>query len=71
MGILQPLSHIEVFDDQADSVLLDELAEGSVREGEDGARAAIEVLIIQEKTYDIRKEVRNIIVELLETPFSL
>lgn len=32
---------------------------------------AIEVLIIQEKTYDIRKEVRNIIVELLETPFSL
>jgi len=31
----------------------------------------IEVLIIQEKTYDIRKEVRNIIVELLETPFSL
>lgn len=32
---------------------------------------AIEVLIIQEKTYDIRKQVRNIIVELLETPFSL
>ena len=32
---------------------------------------AIEVLIIQEKTYDLRKEVRNILIELLETPFSL
>ena len=32
---------------------------------------AIEVLIIQEKTDDIQKQVRKIIVELLETPFSL
>lgn len=32
---------------------------------------AIEVLIIQEKTDDIREQVRNTIIELLETPFSL
>jgi hypothetical protein len=32
---------------------------------------AIEVLIIQEKTDDIQEHVRKIIVELLETPFSL
>lgn len=32
---------------------------------------AIEVLIIQEKTYDLGKQVRNILIELLETPFSL
>jgi GTPase involved in cell partitioning and DNA repair len=32
---------------------------------------AIEVLIIQEKTDDIQTQVRKIIVELLETPFSL
>ncbi len=32
---------------------------------------AIEVLIIQEKTDYIQKQVRKIIVELLETPFSL
>jgi len=32
---------------------------------------AIEVLIIQEKTDDIQEQVRKIIVELLETPFSL
>ena len=32
---------------------------------------AIEVLIIQEKTDDIREQVRKTIVELLETPFSL
>ena len=32
---------------------------------------AIEVLIIQEKTDDIQEQVREIIVELLETPFSL
>lgn len=31
----------------------------------------IEVLIIQEKTEDIQKQVRKIIIELLETPFSL
>jgi hypothetical protein len=32
---------------------------------------AIEVLIIQEKTDYIQKQLRNIIIELLETPFSL
>jgi hypothetical protein len=32
---------------------------------------AIEVLIIQEKTEDMREQVRNIIIKLLETPFSL
>ncbi len=32
---------------------------------------AIEVLIIQEKTDYMQKQVRKIIVELLETPFSL
>jgi GTPase involved in cell partitioning and DNA repair len=32
---------------------------------------AIEVLIIQDKTDDIREQVRKTIVELLETPFSL
>ncbi len=32
---------------------------------------AIEVLIIQEKTDYVQKQVRKIIVELLETPFSL
>jgi len=32
---------------------------------------AIEILIIQEKTDYIQKQVRKIIVELLETPFSL
>ena len=32
---------------------------------------AIEVLIIQEKTDDMQKQVRKIIIELLETPFSL
>jgi len=32
---------------------------------------AIEVLIIQERTDDMQKQVREVIVELLETPFSL
>ena len=31
----------------------------------------IEVLIIQEKTDDLQQLVRNLIIELLETPFSL
>ena len=37
----------------------------------DNLARAIEVLILQEKTDYMQKQVRNIIIQLLETPFSL
>ena len=37
----------------------------------DNLARAIEVLILQEKTDYIQKQVRSILIELLKTPFSL